>query len=185
MRTYSSKYFHPRLGDSSQELSWLSTLSTLRGLVGNLEGKCLFRLHVQYAYYNRKKFVFYDNDGNRVGTLDAERYLTESQYDSSARLTHSIRYATQAAANLRAAGTFAQLKTSVGTNSNDQHAYTFYNSKGQIVAVLDAAVGAGGRGGLEVLAALLDRLVDLGGVDHVEAFGVLRPGRSRERENDD
>ena len=66
MRTYSSKYFHPRLGDSSQELSWLSTLSTLRGLVGNLEGKCLFRLHVQYAYYNRKKFVFYDNDGNLV-----------------------------------------------------------------------------------------------------------------------
>ena len=72
-RTYSSKYSYLPLGESSLESSWLLTLSTLRGLVGNPKGKCLIfvpiYLHVLYTHYSRKKFMFYDNDGNLICNL--------------------------------------------------------------------------------------------------------------------
>ncbi|MBI3898836.1 MAG: LysM peptidoglycan-binding domain-containing protein [Gammaproteobacteria bacterium] len=92
------------------------------------------------ATNDRTTRFFYDNDGKSIGTLDAEGYLTESKYDAAGQLIDSVRYANVAGASLRAAGTFAQIKTDVTTtvNTNDQHAYTFYNARGQVIATLDA-----------------------------------------------
>ena len=54
---------------------------------------------------------FYDNDGDLVGTLDAEGYLSENQYDASGHLLEATRYATATSVALQATGTLAQLRT--------------------------------------------------------------------------
>ncbi|OOG44428.1 RHS repeat protein, partial [Polaromonas sp. A23] len=93
---------------------------------------------------DRHSRLFYDNAGLVVGSLDAEGYLTENQYNAAAELTHTIRYANAVAGYLRDSGSFAALKGAttaggVGTNAlNDQHEYYFYDTKGQLDASVDA-----------------------------------------------
>jgi YD repeat-containing protein len=90
---------------------------------------------------DRLNRIFYDAEGLQVGALDAEGYLVENQYNAAGELTHTVGYALPTTANLRSAGTFAQLKASVTTtpeNANNQHDYFFYNNKGELAASLDA-----------------------------------------------
>ncbi len=80
---------------------------------------------------------FYDKDDRLVGELDAEGYLTEYQYDGAGRRTVSLRYATQTAPALRAAGTLEQLRPAASSGS-DIRTVTLYNSKGQVIGTVDA-----------------------------------------------
>lgn len=109
---------------------------------------------IENANLDRRTRSFYDNDGNLRGTLDAEGYVCEYVYDAAGRLTDTIHYAasatvysapnvidTSATQTLRTSGDFIALRNNIlgqGASSNDQRTYTFYNGKGQVIAVLDA-----------------------------------------------
>lgn len=80
----------------------------------------------------RTSRFFYDNDGKQVGALDGEGYLSENFYDAAGRLTKTIRYSTPTRLAFRASGTFAELKTGVGSADN-LTSYFLYDSVGRVV----------------------------------------------------
>jgi YD repeat-containing protein len=79
---------------------------------------------------------FHDEAGRQVGVLDAEGYLTETQYDQAGRVLSLTRYASASPAAYRATGTLAQLRP--GTTGQDQTTRYFHDGRGQLVGVLDA-----------------------------------------------
>ncbi len=90
---------------------------------------------------DRHARVFYDAEGKLIGKLDGEGFLTEYQYDAAGQLTHTIGYAKAATSASRYTDSFSALKSNIagqGADPNDQHAYVFYNARGQRIAALDA-----------------------------------------------
>ena len=79
---------------------------------------------------------FYDADGNTIGMLDANGYLSTSSYDAAGQLVQSVSYAMATSTSLRANGTLAQLVPSTG--SGDQTTTNFYDARGNLVGTLDA-----------------------------------------------
>jgi len=79
---------------------------------------------------------FHDEAGRQVGVLDAEGYLTETQYDRAGRVLSLTRYASASPAAYRATGTLVQLRP--GTTGQDQTTRYFHDGRGQLVGVLDA-----------------------------------------------
>ncbi len=75
-----------------------------------------FRI-VPNAAKDRRTRSFYDNDGRQIGTLDAAGYITENIYDNAGPLKQSTAYANVTSSSLWASGTWAQLKTSAGTDT--------------------------------------------------------------------
>ncbi|ROZ61893.1 DUF4214 domain-containing protein, partial [Ramlibacter sp. WS9] len=80
---------------------------------------------------------FYDADGLLVGTLDAEGYLSEMQYDAAGALVRSTSYAVATDPTKRATGTLAALKPAL-TPAADAVTTYLRDAKGQIVGVVDA-----------------------------------------------
>ncbi|HEX8232616.1 MAG TPA: hypothetical protein VF559_04630, partial [Caulobacteraceae bacterium] len=90
---------------------------------------------------DRVQRMFYDDDANLVGNLDAEGYLSETKYDGAGQKIETIRYAKVARDDFRADGTFALLRSNV-TNDNsdpakDIHNYYFYDKRGYMTAAID------------------------------------------------
>ncbi|SFG52018.1 YD repeat-containing protein [Novosphingobium sp. CF614] len=81
---------------------------------------------------------FYDKSGRLVGALDGLGYLSQVVYDAGGRAVHTVAYANLTDATLRAAGTFADLLASVGTNTRDIHQYSIYYNDGKLRYTLDA-----------------------------------------------
>ena len=79
---------------------------------------------------------FYDDAGNKVGSLDGEGYLTELQYDRAGHLTAAIRYSVVAPTNLLANGTLDQLRPT--TDAGKQVTRYYYNGRGQLTGTLDS-----------------------------------------------
>ncbi len=73
---------------------------------------------------------FYDRDGQSIGALDAEGFLTRTQYDSAGQKIAEIGYFNAAASGIRATGTFNDLLASVGTSANDRVARYVYDGQG-------------------------------------------------------
>ncbi len=84
---------------------------------------------------------FYDADNRLVGELDADGFLTQTQYDDAGQKVQTIAFANAAAQALWASGTFAQLLASVGTNNSategDIHTWYVYDSRGLLRGVVD------------------------------------------------
>ncbi|CAM3375318.1 YD repeat-containing protein [Paracidovorax anthurii] len=80
---------------------------------------------------------FYDADGLRTGTLDAEGYLVLNTYDAAGRLATTTRFARATDAAKRASGTLQDLKPA--TQSQDIVERRIYNEKNQLVASVDGA----------------------------------------------
>ena len=79
---------------------------------------------------------FYNEDGQLIGHLDAEGYVSETKYNGRGLVVETIRYATQSSEGLRAAGTLSQLITTDSTK--DQHSYVRYDGQGRLVLSIDA-----------------------------------------------
>lgn len=79
---------------------------------------------------------FYDADGLRIATLDAEGYLTEWTYDSAGRPTQVTRHA-QAVAAQSVNSDLAALQAAVkdGARSTER---SLYNARGQVAGQIDA-----------------------------------------------
>ncbi|MDH5729740.1 MAG: hypothetical protein OEZ58_12170, partial [Gammaproteobacteria bacterium] len=90
------------------------------------------------ANNDRRTRFFYNNDGQLVATLDAEGYLTETEYNAAGQVVKTSAYANRSTANL-ASASLQQLKDAIVRNlAKDQYSYNFYNAKGQLIANHDA-----------------------------------------------
>jgi len=77
---------------------------------------------------------FYDTDGNNVGILDANGYLTTYAYDALGQVTQSTAYATQVSA--RSGETLSQLIPA--SSPADETTVNYYDARGNLVGTLDA-----------------------------------------------
>jgi YD repeat-containing protein len=83
--------------------------------------------------------LFYDKDGQVVGTLNGEGYLTRTVYDDAGQKVAETAFATQITdTSLRATGTFAALVTAAGTAAADRTNHYVYNDQGQLRYEVDA-----------------------------------------------
>ena len=94
-----------------------------------------FRI-IPNAAKDRRTRAFYDNDGNQIGSLNAAGYITENLYDNAGHLKQITEYANITSSSLWASGTWAQLKTSAGTDTEtttdperDSSTYFYYDGR--------------------------------------------------------
>lgn len=80
---------------------------------------------------------FYDADGLRTGSLDAEGYLVALNYDAAGRLASTTRFATATDAAKRATGTLADLIPA--SNSQDIIERRLYDGQGRLAGTVDGA----------------------------------------------
>jgi large repetitive protein len=97
------------------------------------------------ASKDRRTRCFYDSANNQTGSLDATGYLIEKFYDNAGHLKQVSQYANVTSSSLWATGTWAQLKTSAGTDTEtttdperDSSTYFYYDGQGRKVGELDA-----------------------------------------------
>lgn len=79
---------------------------------------------------------FYNGDGQRLATLDAEGYLTEQAYDAAGRDTVATRYATRSPASAWATGSLSSLRPAA--SSADQRTVSYHDDQGRLTGVVDA-----------------------------------------------
>jgi YD repeat-containing protein len=80
---------------------------------------------------------FYDADGLRTGTLDAEGYLVALSYDAAGRLASTTRFANATQAAKRATGTLAELMPA--THAQDITERRMYDGQGRLAGTVDGA----------------------------------------------
>ncbi|WP_034393551.1 RHS repeat protein, partial [Delftia acidovorans] len=80
---------------------------------------------------------FYDADGLRTGSLDAEGYLVALNYDAAGRLASTTRFATATNAAKRATGTLAELMPA--SNAQDIIERRLYDGQGRLAGTVDGA----------------------------------------------
>ncbi|WP_198406337.1 LysM peptidoglycan-binding domain-containing protein [Delftia acidovorans] len=80
---------------------------------------------------------FYDADGLRTGSLDAEGYLVALNYDAAGRLVSTTRFANATNAAKRATGTLAELMPA--SNSQDIIERRLYDGQGRLAGTVDGA----------------------------------------------
>ncbi|HEV7610153.1 MAG TPA: DUF6531 domain-containing protein [Steroidobacteraceae bacterium] len=103
------------------------------------------------AYYvaphgdDRHSRNFYDNDGLLIASLDGDGYLSEAEYDGGDRVIRRTTFANQADVSVRASGSLAAIKASIGVDNEivldterDASEYYFYDGQGRRNGVLDA-----------------------------------------------
>ncbi|WP_093561516.1 calcium-binding protein [Pseudoduganella namucuonensis] len=112
-------------------------VTDLAALAARADANAPAAFNYAFATGDSRVRYFYDSDGNNVGELDAEGYLTEHFHDAAGQLTRSVTYKTPTATAQRAAGTLAQLRPD--TTPTDAVARVLYNAKGQPVGAIDAA----------------------------------------------
>lgn len=84
--------------------------------------------------------TFYDRDGNVIGQLDGEGYLSQTLYDPGGRKIEEIVYGSATAADLRAGASFQSLVDSAvagGTADNRSTRYV-YDQQGYLRFTIDA-----------------------------------------------
>ncbi|RDI99307.1 hypothetical protein DVT68_00110 [Dyella solisilvae] len=79
---------------------------------------------------------FYDADGNRVATLDADGYLSTTTYDAAGHISQTTGYATATVATLRTDGSLQDLLPAASANDKTTHYY--YDGLDNLVGELDA-----------------------------------------------
>ncbi|WP_010545504.1 RHS repeat protein, partial [Sphingomonas elodea] len=82
--------------------------------------------------------VFYDKDGNVLGTLNGEGYLSRTVYDAGGRKVQEIAYANATNPALRASGTLQDLINSVGSSGGDRSTRYVYDQQDHLRFVIDA-----------------------------------------------
>ncbi|MFT3727124.1 MAG: LysM peptidoglycan-binding domain-containing protein [Terricaulis sp.] len=82
--------------------------------------------------------TFYDGDGNVVGTLNAEGYLSQIIYDAAGRKVQTIAYATATTTTYRASGTFSQNLGAIPVGSPKNIAHFVYDGEGLLRYSIDA-----------------------------------------------
>ncbi|MEM9101447.1 MAG: LysM peptidoglycan-binding domain-containing protein, partial [Pseudomonadota bacterium] len=96
----------------------------------------------------RERRYFYNDDGQRIGRLDAEGYLTEWRYNEAGQLQQQIRYASRVNQALRPTsseqtrqdltqpviyGAYALANLRPEESAKDLHRFTFYDGTGQTI----------------------------------------------------
>ncbi|HYM35024.1 MAG TPA: hypothetical protein VET48_06470, partial [Steroidobacteraceae bacterium] len=90
---------------------------------------------------DRRTRLFYDNDGQVIGTLDAAGYLRTNSFDTGNELTQSTVYAKAVDASLRQNGTLDQLQSSAALDNGTElggNTYLFYDGQGRQIGSVDA-----------------------------------------------
>jgi len=84
--------------------------------------------------------IFYDRDGNVIGQLDGEGYLSQTLYDAGGRRIEEIGYGSATAANLRAGASFQSLIDSAiaGGTANNRSTRYVYDQQGYLRYTIDA-----------------------------------------------
>ena len=84
--------------------------------------------------------VFYDRDGNVIGRLDGEGYLSQTVYDAGGRRVEEIGFASATAANLRAGASLQSLIDSAiaGGTANNRSTRYVYDQQGYLRFTIDA-----------------------------------------------
>ncbi|WP_426000361.1 Ig-like domain-containing protein [Caulobacter sp. DWR1-3-2b1] len=86
---------------------------------------------------DRRTRNFYDAEGQLIGRLDAEGYLSQIKYDAAGQDVETIAYATATAGSLRIDGDFASLLASTGTAAKDIHNWTLRDARGLVLAAIN------------------------------------------------
>ena len=81
--------------------------------------------------------TFYDRDGNVVGTLDGEGYLSRSVYDAAGNRVSATSFAKRATDTLRASASFTALLSDVGSSANDRIVRSVYDGQGLLRFTID------------------------------------------------
>jgi YD repeat-containing protein len=90
------------------------------------------------AFNDRKTSVIFDNDGRQVGSVDADGYLTQTDYDAAGRLVHSVRYAKPDMTwHGMSSAAMAGRTAAEANNIANVHAWTFYDGQGRESATVD------------------------------------------------
>ncbi|KQM23101.1 hypothetical protein ASE73_02440 [Sphingomonas sp. Leaf24] len=97
--------------------------------------------------------TFYDRDGNVIGALDGEGYLSRSTYDAAGNRVSATSFARRVTDTLRASASLTALLSDVGTNANDRTVRYVYDGQGLLRFTVDTVqrvteyVYAGARAG--------------------------------------
>ncbi|KQN71156.1 LysM peptidoglycan-binding domain-containing protein [Sphingomonas sp. Leaf62] len=97
--------------------------------------------------------TFYDRDGNVIGALDGEGYLSRSTYDAAGNRVSATSFAKRVTDTLRTSASFTALLSDVGTNANDRTVRYVYDGQGLLRFTVDTVqrvteyVYAGARAG--------------------------------------
>lgn len=97
--------------------------------------------------------TFYDRDGNVLGMLDGEGYLSRSTYDAAGNRVSATSFAKRTTDTLRASASFTWLLSDVGTTANDRTVRSVYDGQGLLRFTVDSVnrvteyVYAGGHAG--------------------------------------
>jgi YD repeat-containing protein len=86
---------------------------------------------------DRQARNFYNSENQLIGRLDAEGYLTQIKYDAAGQEIETIGFYNAASANLRQAGTFADLLASIAPSDNDIHGWTLRDARGFMMATIN------------------------------------------------
>lgn len=81
--------------------------------------------------------TFYDRDGNVVGTLDGEGYLSRSTYDAAGNRVSTTSFAKRTTDTLRASASFTALLSDVGSSANDRIVRSVYDGQGLLRFTID------------------------------------------------
>lgn len=80
---------------------------------------------------------FYDRDGNLVGMLDGEGYLSRSTYDAAGNRVSATSFAKRTTDTLRASASFTALLSDVGNTANDRIVRSVYDGQGLLRFTID------------------------------------------------
>lgn len=98
------------------------------------------------ASVDRTTVNYYDNDGNLIGTVDEEMFITEYVYDKTGRKVETVRYANATSVSYQPSGAFtnalpgtwAQVKASITASpASDIRNYWLYDGRGLLGATVD------------------------------------------------
>lgn len=88
---------------------------------------------------------FYNRNGQMIGALDGEGYLSEVIYDKAGQKIEEVAYATATSSTLWASGTFAQLKsTAAPTSTSNRKVRYVYDGQGLLRYQVDMVGGVAG-----------------------------------------
>ncbi|PXA90060.1 hypothetical protein DMC47_28025, partial [Nostoc sp. 3335mG] len=82
--------------------------------------------------------TFYDRDGNVIGVLDGEGYLSRATFDAAGNRVTATSFTKRVTDTLRASASFGALVSDVGTDANDRTMRYVYDGQGQLRFTVDS-----------------------------------------------
>ncbi|HYM35046.1 MAG TPA: hypothetical protein VET48_06580, partial [Steroidobacteraceae bacterium] len=138
------------------ELRIGATTTTSTQLVDPSNSSNIYTITADSGGNDRRTRLFYNNDGQLQGSLDAAGYFSENSFDAAGRLIQTTRYANPTNVTDRTSGSFTTLHnwavahpdttpaydangTATGDDEEmDASTYFFYDGEGRQIGVLDA-----------------------------------------------